>query len=148
MNKKAFTLVELIAVVVIMSIIALIATQNIVKISSNSKKESYAASVRQFINKAGYMYNQEKYRSSFDSEGKINLSDIKGIDPDALVDSYGCDFLPDSTIKITDATVDSLPVRSYTVNIKSSCDDEIHCVNTTVTNVNYIDKEIVDQNCT
>ena len=40
MNKKGFTLIELIAVVVIMSIIAIIATPNIINMIDKGKKES------------------------------------------------------------------------------------------------------------
>ena len=41
MNEKAFTLVELIAVVVIMAIIMVIATPNIVNMLDKGKKEDY-----------------------------------------------------------------------------------------------------------
>ena len=61
MNKKGFTLVELIAVVVIMAIIAMIATPNIISLIDNGKRSDYIADAKTFITNAKYMEKLEKY---------------------------------------------------------------------------------------
>ena len=41
MNKKGFTLIEVLAVMVILSIIALITTSVVLRVVENSRKEAY-----------------------------------------------------------------------------------------------------------
>ena len=60
MKEKAFTLVELIAVVVIMAIIMVIATPNIVNMLDKGKKEDYVADAKNFISKATYEYRKDE----------------------------------------------------------------------------------------
>lgn len=59
MNKKGFTLIELIAVVVIMSIIAIIATPNIINMIDKGKKDQYITNAKEFISKATYIVQTE-----------------------------------------------------------------------------------------
>lgn len=95
MNKKGFTLIELIAVVVIMSIIAIIATPNIINMIDKGKKDQYITNAKEFISKATYMYKQDKYRNDTtyfttnDSGSQIKLGKIEGIKSEDLTDPYG-----------------------------------------------------------
>ncbi len=92
MNKKGFTLIELIAVVVIMSIIAIIATPNIINMMDKGKKEQYVADAKEFISKATYMYKQEKYKDEFetiDNGERISLKKVNGIKTEDKTDPYG-----------------------------------------------------------
>ena len=61
MNKKGFTLVELIAVVVIIGIISLLAAPNIVNLMDSSKKSEFVSDAKEFISRAKYMEKLEKY---------------------------------------------------------------------------------------
>lgn len=97
MNKKGFTLIELIATVVIMAIIALLATPNIISMIDKGNKRDYVSDAKEFISKATYMYKQDKYQPGgeepcFDSSGKIWLEDIKGLKSEDKKDPYGNDY--------------------------------------------------------
>ena len=96
MNKKGFTLIELIAVVVIMAIIAFIATPNIVNMMDRGKKEDYVADAKEIITKATYMYKKESVSNSSKfikgTENDyytytIKLGDVDGIND--YTDPYG-----------------------------------------------------------
>lgn len=95
MNKKGFTLIELIAVVVIMSIIAIIATPNIINMIDKGKKDQYITNAKEFISKATYMYKQDKYRNDTtyfttnDLGSQIKLGKIESIKSEDLTDPYG-----------------------------------------------------------
>lgn len=95
MNKKGFTLIELIAVVVIMSIIAIIATPNIINMIDKGKKDQYITNAKEFISKATYMYKQDKYRNDTtyfttnDLGSQIKLGKIESIKNEDLTDPYG-----------------------------------------------------------
>lgn len=90
-DKKGFTLIELIAVVVILSILAIIATPNIVNMIDRGKKEQYVADAKDFIAKATYMYKQEKYKEKF-TDNTIKLSDIEGLNDSDFTDPYGFSY--------------------------------------------------------
>ncbi len=99
-DKKGFTLIELIAVVVILSILAIIATPNIVNMIDSGKKEQYVADAKDFIAKATYMYkqkDQERYQGKF-SNNTIKLGDIEGINDSDLTDPYGYTYDKENSI--------------------------------------------------
>jgi len=54
MNKRGFTLVELLGVITILSIIMLIAIPNITSVLDKNKKESYIADAKKLITQAEY----------------------------------------------------------------------------------------------
>ena len=176
MSKNAFTLVELIAVIVIMSIIALIATPNIVKMSTNSKKQQYATDVKDFAINARYMYKLERYKNNDayfvpdpDIDGtvltgghKIMLSKIKNVDTDDLDDPYNCVYYKNvSYIAILNATDDQgFPTVKYVINVISKCEsadeegneDKPHCIKTGVAgaleDINLLGSDLVmDEGC-
>lgn len=93
MNNKAFTLIELLAVLVVLSIATMIATPNVMKTVDNSKKEKFIIDAREIVLRSTYMYNEEEYRNNdnyFKKENglsKIYLKDIQGVSLDK--DSFG-----------------------------------------------------------
>lgn len=121
MNKKGFTLIELIAVVVIMSIIAIIATPNIINMMDKGKKEQYVADAKEFISKATYMYKQEKYKNEFvtvESEKKITLDKVNGIKTEDKTDPYGFAYdLDNSYITFESPSNDETKVQERVVRI-------------------------------
>ena len=66
LNKKGFTLVELLAVIVILAIILLIAVPNIMGVVDGAKKDAYASSVMSIINAA-------ELKIGLDVEGTLPL---------------------------------------------------------------------------
>ena len=60
MNRKGFTLVELLSVIVILSVVVLIATNAVVPMMSNAKKQVLATEANKFIATAKTLYVNEK----------------------------------------------------------------------------------------
>ena len=69
MNKKGFTLVEILAIIVLLAIVATITTSFITNIIRNTKKEAFKDSVYAAIN--SYI-NNESYQS-FNDMGEIDV---------------------------------------------------------------------------
>ena len=92
MNKKGFTLVELIAVVSIIAIIALIATPSIMTLSNNSKKEQVISDAKKLISDVKYKSKLIEYEEFYPDEiegscteiciNNSNFSDSIKTDPD------------------------------------------------------------------
>ena len=85
MNKKAFTLVELLAVIVIIGIIGLIAVPNVVKLTNSSKIETIENTTKMLAKAAEDYYTYNLINSN--EEFKVNLTDdtldYRGDKPDA-----------------------------------------------------------------
>ena len=64
MNKKGFTLLELLAVIVVLSIIALIITPIVTGVISSSKDSANARSVEGHIKNVEYTILQKKFCSA------------------------------------------------------------------------------------
>lgn len=74
-KKKGFTLVELLAVFVILAIIASIAVFSMINIKKASTKSVYIESVKNLITSTSQYYGESDY-SNFPSEG-IDVKDLK-----------------------------------------------------------------------
>lgn len=123
-NNKGFTLIELIAVVTIMAIIALLATPNIISMIDNGKKEQYVSDAKEFISKATYMYKLDKYKNDdkiFEPEGnnhKIFLTNVQDISK--TEDPYGYEYqLNDSYIVFKLETENNVLKRNTYIYLKS-----------------------------
>lgn len=150
-DKKGFTLIELIAVVVILSILAIIATPNIVNMIDRGKKEQYVADAKDFIAKATYMYKQEKYKEKF-SNSTIKLGDIEGINDSDLTDPYGYRYdTKNSTIKFEEPSDSSDVIKEREVTItlesyeKENKNDGSSCYYISGENKKNLDKTTVHQ---
>lgn len=143
-DKKGFTLIELIAVVVILSILAIIATPNIVNMIDRGKKEQYVADAKDFIAKATYMYKQEKNKEKFISGTTIKLGDIEGINDSDLTDPYGYKYDKEkSRISFEEPSVsgDEIKERKVTITLESHKDDKCYIIDKT--DKNNLDKSSV-----
>ncbi len=69
MNKKGFTLTELLAVIAIIGIISLIAIPNIVNISENVKKDNMLNDAKRFISLAKLAVNSDYDIKNFSKSG-------------------------------------------------------------------------------
>lgn len=74
MNKKGFTLVELLAVIVILAILILLAFPNVIKIMNNAKKSAYQIEEKTMI-KAAQNYISEEFLSVINAD-KITLEEL------------------------------------------------------------------------
>lgn len=94
MNKKGFTLVELLAVVVIIAILASLAVPNIISMTTRAKNEQFITDAKQIIAKAKYYYKNNRDKTEVTVETLID----EGM---KLEDSpFGNTYSPDSTVKI------------------------------------------------
>ena len=113
-DRKGFTLIELIAVVVIMAIIALLATPNIISLLEKGKKEEFVADAKEFVSKATYMYKSEKFNSSGTSSYFYkNISEIKGVNTEDLNGPWGEEYTGGVTISTSNGT------RSYRITLST-----------------------------
>lgn len=69
MNKKGFTLVELIVVITLIAIVAVIATPNVIKMVENGRKEQILADAQNFLTDVKYKSKLGKYETSYPTTG-------------------------------------------------------------------------------
>ena len=81
MNRKGFTLVELLGVVVILSIIMLIAIPNITSTLDRNKKDSYIADAKKFVSIVEYEIRKGNVERPVDETPvKVTLDSLKTSD--------------------------------------------------------------------
>ena len=131
MKNKAFTLSELLGVIIILSILTMLAVPSIVKLMEDSKKEKYISDAKSISSKAIYMYKLEQYRKDsnyFDEEGKIYFNKIKDIKIDKDPFGYVYDQ-ENSYIKIQNVKKEKelgYIEKKVTIYLKS-CDEAGKC---------------------
>lgn len=128
MNKKGFTLVELIAVVVIMAIIAMIATPNIISMMNNGKREDFINNANEIMSKAVYMYKLDKYKNDsniFENGNRIKLKNIEDIN--TLEDPFGGEYdLENSYVIIESVNNGTIVERNPSIYVRA-CDEDNKC---------------------
>ena len=85
-NKKGFTLVELLAVIVVLAIIMIIAIPSVLSAMDNAKKSSFVVEGRKVLNQAMTTI-QSNALSGGNTSGKFSLTDL-GIEAGGKY--YGC----------------------------------------------------------
>ena len=71
-NKKGFTLVELLAVIVILAVLALVAMPNVTRLMNDSRKNAFITEVENFVT-----YAQTSYTNSQISGAKIGRASCR-----------------------------------------------------------------------
>lgn len=85
-NKKAFTLIELVGVILLLGIISLIAVPAVSNIIQQSKKEAFTASVI-YIFEATTIYIYDNNYPDIPAEG-LDVTIINNIDPNPFISGY------------------------------------------------------------
>lgn len=85
LNKKGFTLVELLAVVVILLAISVIAVSSISSAIERNKVKQNESKIEIILSYAKLYYDEHK---NSETDGRINLSDLKLSDAE-MEDAYG-----------------------------------------------------------
>ncbi len=90
MNKKGFTLVELLAVVTILAILLLIVAPNVIGLFERNKKEKFVSDAKSLITLAKYKSGLEKYTSIFTiAENGCRIATATGLDFNEIYDPDG-----------------------------------------------------------
>lgn len=137
MKKNGFTLIELIAVLVILSIITMMAAPNIVSIMKSGNEESFVSQANEIVDKAAYMYKTLSIRNNKDIFTCNDLGTscqvlMKNVDmrlPEK--DSYGYLYNQDESyvsFEEPDVSAAQSSTRKITVFIKSCKDSKCHCI--------------------
>ena len=110
MKKKAFTLIELLAVIIILAVIALIATPVVLNVIENAKEEAFKDSIYGAIDAAKYYYYENpdtiqvsvkdlKLNGKQFKEGTINISS-EGFEVVNITDGDYCGNTVDKEVKV------------------------------------------------
>ena len=88
MNKKGFTLVELLAVIAILAILVIIALPNVIKLYNNAKKNTFLTEVKTIYKEAATKYITESIKNK--KLSYINSNNKYSLDLDAPLDLQYC----------------------------------------------------------
>lgn len=118
-KNKGFTLVELLAVIVILAVISLVAVPNVVSMLERNKKKQMVLDAKEMLNKY-----QNKSTLNLTNNTKLSLSEL-GISN--ITDGYGDDYLSCSYVEYSN--------NSYTVVLST----KTHCIKKTgiISSKNY-----------
>ncbi|USK62094.1 prepilin-type N-terminal cleavage/methylation domain-containing protein [Peribacillus asahii] len=125
-NQKGLTLVELLAVVVILGIIAAIAVPSIANIIDNTKKDAHVANAEQMIS-AARLAVAANDKAAIGTDGVLTMTELKEHgylendieDPDNAGNAYGTAFVKveSTTTAATTTTPDKKKIE-YKVTLK------------------------------
>jgi len=102
MNKKGFTLVELLAVIVLVAILSGIAVPNIISTVNNSKKSTFLMDAKRMVSKAEYLLALNKSdRNDAASSGKIYTFTALNEKGEFQKDADDGDFNDNTYVKVT-----------------------------------------------
>lgn len=132
MKNKAFTLIELIAVLVIMSIITLLATPNIISLMDKGKEDSFKSEIKTTVTKVINKHKSNLDDNKFELSQMRNDFDLEATDPYGYTyDKFTVEFFYD------ESGAGELPTptsREIAVDIRackaSGSSRKCHCVST------------------
>lgn len=124
MNNKGFTLIEVLSVLVILSMVYLIAMPSLNTVDK-TKNISFVSNCNLISSRAYMMKSDAKYSSYF-TNGKIYVKDIKGISN--LKDPYDGQIQNDSYILFKDQIEDGVNVSKTYIYIKTCNANNCHAL--------------------
>lgn len=121
MNKRGFTLVELIATIVILGVVMTVAIPNVMSIIENNKAEEFVDVAKRFITEVEYEVrsNSNIQLPANDNHATLVSADFIGLDK-LGDDPYGFSFDATSFVLVIKRTEDSLVYYDYYVWLTAS----------------------------
>lgn len=124
MNKKGFTLVELLAVIVILAIIALIATPIVLNVINEAQKGADARSVEAFAKAVETKYYSEKVLGRTTSLESAASNMVQGSDYNGdKIDNCSAADSTEKALKLTGCTVGGRGATYTYENGKATADE-------------------------
>ncbi len=121
MNKKAFTLIELLAVIVILGVLLAIAIPAVSKYINTAKKSTYIINVKEYVDAAKkelHLIDSEyQFPVSYGEATIISFKELESaLDNGGKKSSYGAEFVPDCSyvMVVNDGTAEK-PQYAYYV---------------------------------
>lgn len=158
MKKNGFTLVELLAVLVIVSIITLIATPNVINLMKQGREKKFVEEANSIVDNATYMYKNDRNRSNSNifecnedkTNCKITLNKLdKGIESN---DPYGYEYkVGESFVVFQEYCNSTTNVCQTTVSVSiKSCSekDSTECHYICSENAKNLTTDNIKSNCT
>ncbi len=166
MNKKGFTLVEVIAVVAILALLAVIAVPNVVKLFNSGKKDTMTIQENQVLDAAklyieDYCRNPiDKSKLSYCNENKHSLFLFGDVNDDSLVDvldlvkfrkhidessSINPELIERTDLNL-DGTVDNEDyevLRKYLVDLNDSYPERVYVCLSTIKEKGYLKDDVL-----
>ena len=121
-KRKGFTLLELLAVIVILAILLMIAIPKITQYISNSRKNSYIATIRDFVDSVRKDATSEIYDFPIaKSDVTIVSINMVGLEKGGIKSAFNGRWIDDkSYVAIINVGTDIDPVYSYFVTVLDS----------------------------
>ena len=89
-NRKGFTLVELLAVIVILAVLALVAMPNVTRLMDNARKNSFTTEAMEFAKSAQTAYTNIQLSGTTTSNESLSL--VRGVQGTANTNSNNYDY--------------------------------------------------------
>lgn len=124
MNKKGFTLVELLAVIVILGVLITIAVPKVTKYITNSRKESYVDEAKTFIDTVLHDVTSEFYPAPIKNNDVLIITfDIANLDKEQNKSPYGGKYIySKSYVAVVNVGLGADPEYKYYVSAQDSKD--------------------------
>lgn len=127
MNRKGFTLIELIIVITLIAMVSLLATPNVIQMVENGNKDKMIADANNFLDDVMYKYSLEKYKDFYPTEnGKCN--EIKANENIFAID-LDKDYAGNEYDKVESRVKVCLEDNTYKYYIKLVSTKDGNCVN-------------------
>ena len=128
MNRKGFTLIELIIVITLVAMVSLLATPNVIQMVENGNKDKMIADANNFLDDVMYKYSLEKYKDFYPTENNGKCSVIQADNPIFAID-LDKDYAGNTYDKVESSVQVCLKDNTYKYSIKLVSTKDGNCAN-------------------
>lgn len=130
MNKKGFTLIEILAVIIILGVIMTIAVPNVLSMIDRNKKDTFIEHAKMMATQAEYTIRKD-VSIEYPSEGKAIILTLEYLNTSDIAESpYGTPYNKErSFVAIVNEKVEGFTEYKYYVHLITCGDDECTAAN-------------------